>query len=128
MNETGRLLVDLFLPFTAARVVGEIVAGAGLLVTAAAIVGKLLGCGLAALPLGRRNAAAVGVGMIPCGEVGMVVALIGLSRRVITNDTCAVIVLMAVLTSLLAPPVLRVLLMRSARVSREDDNEDLGLP
>jgi len=48
------------------------------LVLVAAVVSKLVGCGLGALPMGRVNAIRVGVGMVPRGEVGMVVAQIGL--------------------------------------------------
>ncbi|HEY9250742.1 MAG TPA: cation:proton antiporter, partial [Rariglobus sp.] len=44
----------------------------------AAIASKFIGCGLGALKLGKADALRVGVGMIPRGEVGMVVAQIGL--------------------------------------------------
>jgi len=50
--------------------------------------------------------------MAPRGEVGIVVALIGLSRGVMSHDIYAQIVLMSVLTSLFAPPLLRMLLIR----------------
>src|SRR6185436_5573030 len=40
----------------------------------AAIVSKFIGCGLGAWGLGKADALRVGVGMIPRGEVGMVVA------------------------------------------------------
>ena len=49
-----------------------------LAILAAAIATKFVGCGLGALALGRIDAVRVGVGMIPRGEVGMVVAQIGL--------------------------------------------------
>jgi Kef-type K+ transport system membrane component KefB len=77
------------------------------LVTLVAVVGKVVGCGLGALSLGKRQALAVGVGMIPRGEVGMVAALLGLSHHVIGHDLYSVIIVMCALTSLVAPPLLR---------------------
>jgi Kef-type K+ transport system membrane component KefB len=47
------------------------------------------------------------VGMIPRGEVGMVVAQIGLSLGVIENSVYAVVVSMAIVTTLVAPPMLK---------------------
>lgn len=84
----------------------------GLAVTGLAILGKLVGCGLAALQSGRWQALAVAVGMIPRGEVGLVVAMIGLSSGAISPDVYSMVVLMCILTSLLAPPPLRILLSR----------------
>jgi len=84
----------------------------GLILTALAIVGKLIGCGLASLPSGRWQALTIAVGMIPRGEVGLVVAMIGLSKGVVSVDVYSMVVLMCILTSLLAPPPLRVLLSR----------------
>src|SRR5262249_39453889 len=54
-------------------------------IVVAAIVSKLAGCGLGASALGRADAWRVGVGMIPRGEVGMVVAQIGQSFGVISD-------------------------------------------
>ncbi len=78
-----------------------------LLVTLVGVVGKLFGCGLGALPLGKREALSVGVGMIPRGEVGLVVASLGLSRGVISPPLYSVIIFMCLLSSVLAPPLLR---------------------
>jgi Kef-type K+ transport system membrane component KefB len=72
----------------------------------AAVVAKLVGCGLGAVRLGRADAIRVGVGMIPRGEVGMVVAQIGLGFGVIPPHIYAVVVFMAVATTIVAPPVL----------------------
>jgi len=72
----------------------------------AAVVSKLVGCGLGALTLGWSNALRVGCGMAPRGEVGMVVAQIGLSIGVISASIYGVVVFMAVATTLIAPPLL----------------------
>ena len=68
-----------------------------------AIITKFIGCGLGARKLGARSAAVVGVGMIPRGEVGIIVASIGLTSGVIGNDLFTVVVAMSLVTTLLAP-------------------------
>ena len=80
---------------------------------------KLAGGWLGARGLGARDALVVGVGMIPRGEVGIIVASIGAAEGVINDRLFAVIVGMAVLTTLIVPPALRVLLAR-----REDLDGD----
>jgi Kef-type K+ transport system membrane component KefB len=79
-----------------------------LAILAAAIVSKLAGCGLGALRLGRADALRVGTGMIPRGEVGLVVAQIGQSLGVISQQVYGVVVFMAVATTLVGPPLLAV--------------------
>ena len=75
-------------------------------VVAAAIVSKWVGCGLGAIGLGRMDAHRVGAGMIPRGEVGMVVAQLGMKMGVIPPELYGVVVSMAVATTLAAPPLL----------------------
>lgn len=78
-----------------------------LLILVAAVITKFLGCGLGALRLGKGDAIRVGVGMVPRGEVGMVVAQIGLGLGVIQQPVYAAVVFMAVGTTLIAPPLLK---------------------
>ncbi len=80
-----------------------------LAVTLVALVTKLIGCGAGAWSLGLKRAAQVGLGMMPRGEVGIVVAQIGLSLGVIEARLYAVVLFMAVATTLIAPPLLTVL-------------------
>ena len=80
------------------------------LITVIAIVSKLAGGFLGALPLGKRGALIVGVGMIPRGEVGVVVASLGLAAGVFSPRTYALIVAMSLLTAMITPPVLAALL------------------
>jgi Kef-type K+ transport system membrane component KefB len=77
-----------------------------LAVLAAAIVSKLAGCGLGAYRLGRKDALRVGLGMMPRGEVGLVVAQIGSSMGIVDQEVYAVVVFMAVATTIIAPPLL----------------------
>ena len=78
-----------------------------LAIFAAAVISKFVGCGLGAIRLGRRDAIRVGAGMVPRGEVGMVVAQIGLGIGVMAPAIYGVIVFMSVATTLVAPPLLR---------------------
>lgn len=84
-----------------------------LVILAAAIVTKLIGCGLGALSLGWnpetcQNMLKIGLGMVPRGEVGMVVAQMGLSMKVISTEVYAVVVFMAVATTLVTPLLLKI--------------------
>jgi len=56
--------------------------------------------------MGRVNAIRVGVGMVPRGEVGMVVAQIGLGLGAVSQSIYGVVVFMSVLTTIIAPPLL----------------------
>ena len=75
-------------------------------ITLLAVVSKLVGCGAAAWSMGRRRALQVGVGMVPRGEVGIVVARIGLGLSVISDAVYGVVLFMAIATTLIAPPLL----------------------
>lgn len=78
-----------------------------LALTAVAVVTKLIGCGLGAAALGWHGALQVGVGMVPRGEVGIVVAQLGLALAVIDRQVFGAVLFMAVATTLIAPPLLR---------------------
>ncbi len=78
-------------------------------VTVIAVATKFSGAWVDARSLGRREAAFVGVGMVPRGEVGIIVAGIGRAAGVIDDELFAVIVGMSILTTLLVPPLLRAL-------------------
>jgi Kef-type K+ transport system membrane component KefB len=73
----------------------------------AAIISKFIGCGLGALPMGRADALRVGVGMIPRGEVGMVVAQIGLGFGILSRSSYGVVVFMSVATTIIAPALIK---------------------
>ncbi|HXA52071.1 MAG TPA: cation:proton antiporter [Candidatus Acidoferrum sp.] len=79
-----------------------------LTILVAAVVSKFVGCGLGALRLGKAEALRIGVGMIPRGEVGMVVAQIGLGLGIIQQNIYGVVVVMSVATTMLAPPLLKI--------------------
>ncbi len=72
-----------------------------------AIASKLIGCGLASLSLGWKDALRVGIGMVPRGEVGLIVAAVGLSLHTISDRIYTVVLLMSMITTLVGPPLLR---------------------
>jgi Na+:H+ antiporter len=96
------------------------------LVTLVAIVTKLLGCGLGAFKLGMRRAGQVGMGMVPRGEVGIIVAQIGLSLAVIGAELYGVVLFMAVATTVIAPPFLKMLYASEVAARKEIGPPDAG--
>jgi Kef-type K+ transport system membrane component KefB len=97
-----------------------------ILVTAAiisllAIVSKLIGCGLPLVSHGWREALQVGTGMMPRGEVALIVALVGMQSGVVTQATYAIVVVMTAVTTILAPPCLRILFRNEIRQRREEN-------
>jgi Kef-type K+ transport system membrane component KefB len=75
----------------------------------AAVVGKVVGCGLAVRRAGfsQPEALRVGVGMISRGEVGLIVAAIGLQAGLLSDRGFAVMVIMVLATTIITPPLLR---------------------
>jgi Kef-type K+ transport system membrane component KefB len=76
-------------------------------VTVLAAAAKFGGAWLGARGTGTREAVAVGIGMVPRGEVGIIVASIGATAGVVDDELFAVIVGMSILTTLMVPPLLR---------------------
>jgi len=75
------------------------------IIIAVAIVSKLIGCGLPASIFLRDKSKAmkVGIGMISRGEVGLIVAGIGVSAGVLSADVYATIIIMVAVTTLITP-------------------------
>ena len=89
-------------------------------VTAAAVAGKLL-AGFAA---GRgARAWVVGWGMVPRGEVGLIFAMVGKQLGVMSEAMFSVIVIMVILTTLIAPPMLTLLLRAKPRAGESVGRE-----
>ena len=86
---------------------GVILLAAGLIV--AAIVGKVIS-GFGAF--GGSNRWAIGVGMMPRGEVGLIFASIGKSLGGLNDALFSAVVLMVVITTLISPPLLKYCLRR----------------
>ena len=80
----------------------------GLIITVLAIVSKVAGSGVPAFAtrFNLQGSARVGVGMMPRGEVALIIAGIGLSQHIIGQDLLGVSIMMTVITTLIAPVVL----------------------
>jgi Kef-type K+ transport system membrane component KefB/mannitol/fructose-specific phosphotransferase system IIA component (Ntr-type) len=93
----------------------------GFVYTAAAIVAKIVGCGGPALLLGfnGRGALRIGAGMVPRGEVALIIAGIALASGVLDNRLFGVIILMTFITTLSAPPLLSVFLKTGGSGTRK---------
>ncbi|MGH9524191.1 MAG: cation:proton antiporter [Terriglobales bacterium] len=92
-----------------------------LVISALAIISKVLGCGLPMLLDGIKSATKVGVGMLPRGEVALIVALIGLQTKSISQKGYAVVIFMTAVTTLIAPPMLRYLFRDAVPPSEPED-------
>jgi Kef-type K+ transport system membrane component KefB len=90
----------------------------GLIITALAILGKVVGCGGALLltKFSAREALTVGVGMIPRGEVGLIIAGIGLASGFIDPQAYLASVMAVSLTTIIALPILKILIGHSTRI------------
>ena len=85
------------------------IAGLGVLILVLAIIGKAVGCGVVSYFSGfnYHGALRVGTGMIPRGEVGLIVAYIGLSSGIIQQPIYVIAVVMSIVTTLITPPLLK---------------------
>ncbi len=81
------------------------VLGLAAVLTTVGIIGKVV-AGLGASGTGS-NRLLVGIGMIPRGEVGLIFASIGLSRGVLDDDLYGALLIMVLVTTVIAPPLLR---------------------
>ena len=89
-----------------------------------AVVGKLVGCGLAALAsgIGWVRSLRIGCGMMSRGEVGLIVTAMGASTGIFRRPEVAVMVAVVLLTTLLTPLALR------AAFSLKSDEDLEGTP
>ena len=81
-----------------------------------AFLSKLAGCGLPVLRFGWKTAAKVGMGMVPRGEVGLIVALSGLQMNAISERAYALVIFMTGVTTLVAPPLVKLLFQPEGQV------------
>lgn len=92
-----------------------------------AILGKIIGSFIGTFRLGRKISWQVGIGMVPRGEVGLIVASIGLGIGALSPDLYSVVVAMSILTTLLAPPFLRRAFLSKPSPDPKEDNGTMGV-
>jgi Na+:H+ antiporter len=94
---------------------GGTVLVAAVVISILAIVSKVVGCGLPLVREGVHTSLTVGIGMMPRGEVALIVALVGLNSHIVHQPTYAIVVFMTAVTTLLAPPMLRYMFREELR-------------
>ena len=90
-------------------------------IVAVAIITKLAGCGLPAMIFlkNKNKAMKVGIGMISRGEVGLIVAGVGVSSGVLNNDIYTTVIIMVASTTIITPIWLK---MAYRKDPQEPDN------
>ncbi|NJE04346.1 cation:proton antiporter [Thermococcus sp. MV11] len=109
--------IPVFLVGVGAETDAHVVLAAGafaLVYSLLAIVGKVVGCGVGALlsKFNLRESLQIGVGMIPRMEVGLIMANIGLSEGILTNESFSIAIAMVMATTLVTPPLLKLVFSR----------------
>jgi Kef-type K+ transport system membrane component KefB len=97
------------------------VLAAAVVVLLVAILGKFAGAYLGARisRLNRWEALALGAGMNARGVVEVVVAMVGLRLGVLTTQTYTIVIVVAIVTSVMAPPILRIAMRRVEHTAEE---------
>ncbi len=80
----------------------------GSIYTVLAILSKIIGCSIPSFMCGFNwlGAARIGAGMVPRGEVALIVAGIGLSAGILTPEVFGIGILMTLVTTVVSPPIL----------------------
>jgi Na+:H+ antiporter len=85
-----------------------------IIISILAFFSKLIGGGLPVIGSGWKTALKVGIGMVPRGEVGLIVALVGLQMNVISQTAYALVICMTAATTLVGPPVMKLMFREDA--------------
>jgi len=98
----------------------------GLVFTVSAVLAKIVGCGLPTLALGfnPKGALRIGMGMIPRGEVALIIAGIGITAGILDEKLFGVTIMMTLLTTLVAPPLLTASLKIPGRGTKKETKND----
>ncbi len=93
----------------------------GIGIVIVALIGKVIGSGVGAYisKFSFQESLRVGTGMISRGEVGLIIAGIGLQRNVISQDIFSIIVLMVIASTLVTPILLRLTFGKTIDVTPE---------
>jgi Kef-type K+ transport system membrane component KefB len=110
---------DIGSRFNARLLTGNLLTMA-IVISVLAILSKVIGCGLPLLREGWPMVFKVGIGMMPRGEVALIVALAGLQSGILSESAYGIIVVMTVVTTILAPPILRYLFRREIKQHRQE--------
>jgi Kef-type K+ transport system membrane component KefB len=90
-----------------------------LLVTAVAVLSKIFGSVLACWKEDWKVRIQTGVCMVPRGEVGIIVGLVGISSGIITQEIYSVVLGMSLLTTLITPPLILLAFKKNGQQKKE---------
>ena len=90
-----------------------------LLVTAIAVLSKMFGSALACWKEDWKVRIQAGVCMVPRGEVGIIVGLVGISSGIITQEIYSVVLGMSLLTTLITPPLILLAFKKKRQQKKE---------
>lgn len=93
----------------------------GIVLVVIAILTKVVGCGVGAIGGGWKRALAVGVGMVPRGEVGLIVASVGYRMHVVGSDVYAIVLLVVIATTVISPPIIAAIFPWAAKGTEDED-------
>jgi Kef-type K+ transport system membrane component KefB len=95
-----------------------------------AILGKWLGAGLGARlgGLSLRESVQLGAGMVSRGEVGLIVANVGIHEGLVSSNEFSAIVGMVLITTLVTPPILRALFTEAKQKTQKTPPEAAQVP
>ncbi len=106
--------VSVFNPFVSKNIPILLIA---LILFVVAVIGKFVS-GFAVFKKGISKSV-VGVGMIPRGEVGLIFAQVGLTYGIFTSELFSAITVMVMLTTFVAPPLLKIMFAKSKDAAQE---------
>lgn len=98
----------------------------GLIYSVIAIAAKVFGAGIPSMFMNfnPRGALRIGVGMVPRGEVALIIAGIGISNGILNQELFGVAIMMTLITTVIAPPLLNKLLASPGRGTRHEEKRD----
>lgn len=138
IQERIRGLYDFFVPIFFAVMgmmvnVGEMLSKEvlifGAIYTVIAILAKVFGCAFPAMLMGFnfKGGLRIGCGMIPRGEVALIIAGIGLTAGILDEKLFGVVILMTLVTTLIAAPFLNFSLSLPGRGTRKETTTEDGI-
>ena len=90
-----------------------------------AVTTKLFGCGLPAMYFlkSKQKGLRVGIGMISRGEVGLIVAGVGITAGILTSEVYSTIIIMVVVTTIITPIWLKIEYRKEQRNANNESNK-----
>jgi Kef-type K+ transport system membrane component KefB len=123
VHDVAQFFVPIFFVVVGAAIDVRAIGWMGVALAAIGIAGKVA-AGFVVWRKGVKRLV-VGVGMIPRGEVGLIFAQIGLSTKLLTAELYSAVAVMVLLTTFVAPPLLRRLLTQGTPGKLDSGSADI---